>query len=70
MVAYHTGLNPIEIGDIGLKVKVTVAKNVSQNDEKYRQNFKYRHFFIKTHHFTDHFITVILIPNMTLLCNE
>ena len=34
MVAYRTGSNPIEIGDLGLKGKVTVTENVSKNDEK------------------------------------
>ena len=34
MVAYNTGSNPIEIGDLGSKVKVTVTENVCKNDEK------------------------------------
>ena len=34
MVAYRTGFNPIEIGDLGSKVKVTVTENVCKNDEK------------------------------------
>ena len=34
MVAYRTGSNPIEIGDLGLKVKVTVTENVCKNDKK------------------------------------
>ena len=34
MVAYQTGSNPIEIGDLGSKVKVTVTENVFKNDEK------------------------------------
>ena len=34
MVAYRTGSNPIEIGDRGSKVKVTVTENVCKNDEK------------------------------------
>ena len=34
MVAYNTGSNPIEIGDLWSKVKVTVAENVSKIDEK------------------------------------
>ena len=33
MVAYNTGSNPIEIGDLGSKVKVTVTKNISKIDE-------------------------------------
>ena len=33
MVAYRTGSNPIEIGDLGSKVKVTVTENVCKNDE-------------------------------------
>ena len=33
MVAYRIGSNPIEIGDLGLKVKVTVTENVCNNDE-------------------------------------
>ena len=34
MVAYNTGSNLIEIGNLGSKVKVTVTENVSKNDEK------------------------------------
>ena len=34
MVAYCTGLDHIDIGDPGLKVKVTVTENVSQNGGK------------------------------------
>ena len=34
MVAYRTGSNAIEIGDLGLKVKTIVTENVSKNDEK------------------------------------
>ena len=34
MVAYHIGLNPIEIDELGSKVKVTVTENVCKNDEK------------------------------------
>ena len=34
MIVYCTGLDPIEIGDLGSKVKVTVTENVSKNDEK------------------------------------
>ena len=33
MVASRTGLDPIEIGDLGSKVKVTVTENVCKNDE-------------------------------------
>ena len=34
MVAYRTCSDPIEFGDLGSKVKVTVTKNVCKNDEK------------------------------------
>ena len=34
MVAYCTGSDPIEIGELGLNVKVTVTKNVCKNDKK------------------------------------
>ena len=34
MVAYNTGSDPIEFGDLGSKVKVTVTENVCKNDEK------------------------------------
>ena len=33
MVAQNIGSNPIEIGDLGLKVKVTVTENVSKNEK-------------------------------------
>ena len=39
MVAYNTGSNPIEFGDLGLKVKVTVTENVCENDEKWWKKF-------------------------------
>ena len=34
MVSYYTGSDPIEIGDLGSKVKVTVTENVCKIDEK------------------------------------
>ena len=34
MVANNTGSDPIEIGGLGSKVKVTVTENVCKNDEK------------------------------------
>ena len=34
MAAYRTDSNPIENGDLGSKVKVTVTENVYKNDEK------------------------------------
>ena len=40
MIAYRTGSNPIEIGDLVPKVKVTVTENVWKN----RQNVRSRHF--------------------------
>ena len=40
MVAYRTGSNPIEIGDLGSKVKVTVTENVCKNDEKNSQKIQ------------------------------
>ena len=48
MLAYYTGSNPIEIGDLGSKVKVTVTENVFKNDEKIRQKLKSRHFLNQT----------------------
>ena len=42
MVAYRIGSNPIEIGDLGSKVKVTVTENVCKIDEK--KKFKSKHF--------------------------
>ena len=34
MVAYNTGSDPIEFGDLRSKVKVTVIEYVCKNDEK------------------------------------
>ena len=34
MITYNTGSDPIEFGDLGSKVKVTVSENVYKNDEK------------------------------------
>ena len=65
MVAYCTGSNPIEIGDLGSKVKVTVTENVCKNDEKNLNIFE-----IKSHHSMGNFIAVIMIPNMTILQNK
>ena len=45
MVAYRISSNPIEIGDLGLKVKVTVTENVSKIDEKNRFKFNYKYFW-------------------------
>ena len=38
MVAYRIGSNPIEIDDLGSKIKVTVTENVCKNDEKIVKN--------------------------------
>ena len=48
MAAYRTGSDPIEFGDLGSKVKVTVTADVCKNDEK---NSPKIHFFadIKYH---------------------
>ena len=40
MVVYRIGSNPIEIGDLGSKVKVTVTKNVFKNDENEKNSPK------------------------------
>ena len=34
MADFWTGSDPIEIGDLGSKVKVTVTENICKNDEK------------------------------------
>ena len=74
MVAYNTGSNPIEFGDLGSKVKVTVTENVCKNDEKcwkkFAKNSNLDIFEIRSHHSIGNFIAVILIPNMTILHNE
>ena len=68
MVAYNTGSNPIEFGDLGSKVKVTVTKNVCKNDKKkFAKNFNLDIFEIKSHHSIGNFIAVILTPKMTIL---
>ena len=69
MVAYRTGLNPIEIGNFGSKGKVTVTENVCLNDEKkkFTKNSTIDIFESKVDHLIKHFIVVILIPNMTIL---
>ena len=49
MVAYNTGSDPIEFGDLGSKVKVTVTENVCKKwwkmMKKIRQKFKSRYFW-------------------------
>ena len=68
MVAYRTGSDPIEIGNIGLKVKVTVIENVCRNDEKkISKNSIINIFENKSYHLREHFVAVLLIPNMTIL---
>ena len=44
MVAYCTSSNPIEIGDLGPKVKVTMTENVFKNDEKNSLKLNYYYF--------------------------
>ena len=58
MVAQNIGSTPIEIGDLGLKVKVTEIKNVFQNDK----NNSLKISSIESHHSIVNFITVFLIP--------
>ena len=71
MVAYNTGSNPIEFGDLGSKVKVTMTENVCKNDEKkFAKNSNLNIFEIRSHHSIGNFIAVILIPNMTILHNK
>ena len=74
MVAYRTGSNPIEIGDLGSKVKVTVTENVCKNDEKlwkkFAKNTNLDIFEIRSRHSIGNFIAVILIPNMTISCKK
>ena len=71
MVAFCTGSDPIEIGDLGSKVKVTVTENVSKNDEKkFAKNSTINIFENKTYCSIDHFIAVILIPNTVHTVNK
>ena len=68
MVAYNTGSDPVEFGDLGSKVKVTVTENVCKNDKtKFAKNSNLDIFEIKSLHSIGNFIAVILIPNMTIL---
>ena len=72
MVAYNTGSNPIEFGDLGSKVKVTWTENVCKNDEKKKiaKNSNLDIFEIRSHQPIGNFITVNLIPNMAILQNK
>ena len=71
MVAYNTGSDPIEIGDLGSKVKVTVTENVCKNDEKkIAKNSDIDIFEIRSNYSIGNFSAVILIPNMTILQNK
>ena len=67
MVAYNTGSEPIEIGDLGSKVKVTVTENVSKNEKKIAKNSTINIFENKSISLIEHFIAVILIPNMSII---
>ena len=59
--------NPIEIGDLGSNVKVTVTENVCKIDEKkIAKNPNLDILKIRFHHSIGNFITVILISNMTI----
>ena len=64
---YCTGLDPIEIGDLGSKVKVTVTENVFENDEKIAKNSTMNILDDKSYCLIEHFIAVILMPNMSTL---
>ena len=67
IVGYCTGSDPIEIGDLGFKVKVTVTENLSKNDEKkIAKNSIMNLFNNKSYNLIKHFIAVVLIPNMTI----
>ena len=71
MVAYNTGSDPFEIGDLGSKVKVTVTENVCKNNEKqFAKNSNLDIFEIRFHHSIGNCNAVILIPNMTILQNK
>ena len=71
MAANCTGSNPIEIGDLGSKVKVTVTENVCKNDEKkFAKNSNLDILEIRSHHSIGKFIAIILILNMTILQNK
>ena len=71
MVAYNTGSDPIEFGDLGSKVKVTVTENVSKNyEKKIAKNSTINIFENKPYCLIEHFIAVILIPNKTILYNK
>ena len=72
MIAYYTDSSPIEMGDLGSKVKVTVIENVFKNDEKKKitKNSNLNIFQIRSHRSIGNLITVSLIPNMTTLNNK
>ena len=63
MVAYNTGSDPIEFGNLGSKVKVTVTENVCKNDEQWWKKFakisNLDIFEIRSHHLIGNFIAVI-----------
>ena len=51
LLVYRTSSNPLEIGNIGSKVKVTVTENVWLNDKKkFSKNSNVDSFKIKSHH--------------------
>ena len=55
-----TGSEPIEMGDLGFKVKVTVTENVSKNDEEIAKNSIINIFENKTYSLIKHFIDGIM----------
>ena len=62
LLTYRTALDPIKISDLGLKVKISVTKNVCHNDDKKRTIFKSRRFQNQIPSSDWKFITFILIP--------
>ena len=70
VVAYSTGSDPTEIGDFGFKVKVTVTENVSKMMKKIAKNLTINIFENESYCLIEHFIAVILIPNMAILYNK
>ena len=62
MVAYRSGSNPIEIGDLGSKVMVTMTKNVSKN-LKIPKKSSMNTFENKYYCLIEHFFVFILLQS-------
>ena len=70
MMSYVSGQIKFENDDLGSKVKVNVTENVCKIMKKIAINSNIVIFKLRFHHSIGNVITIIMIPNMTILQNK